>query len=66
MKNIVCSVARNEMPGINQNSGSPFSAAAASRRVKRITPKFVNRWNRFARSAGRSWRVDEMQVKIRR
>jgi transposase-like protein len=33
--------------------------------VKRFTPKFVKRWNRFARSAGRSWRVDETYVKIR-
>lgn len=33
--------------------------------VKRFTPEFVKRWDRFARSAGRSWRVDETYVKIR-
>jgi transposase-like protein len=27
--------------------------------VKRFTPEFVKRWNRFATAAGRSWRVDE-------
>ena len=29
------------------------------------TPEFERRWNRFARSAGPSWRVDETYVKIR-
>jgi len=28
-------------------------------------PEFQKRWNRFARKAGRSWRVDETYVKIR-
>jgi len=28
-------------------------------------PEFERRWNRFARSAGSSWRVDETYVKIR-
>ncbi|GAB7540515.1 IS6 family transposase [Cupriavidus sp. 8B] len=32
--------------------------------VKRFTPEFVKRWNRFAMAAGRSWRVDETYVKI--
>jgi transposase-like protein len=27
--------------------------------VRRYTPEFVKRWNRFATPAGRSWRVDE-------
>jgi transposase-like protein len=29
-------------------------------------PEFERRWNRFARAVGRSWRVDETYVKIRR
>ena len=33
--------------------------------VKRYTPEFVKRWNRFATTAGQSWRVDETYVKIR-
>ncbi|BCG04973.1 hypothetical protein PPGU19_095410 (plasmid) [Paraburkholderia sp. PGU19] len=33
--------------------------------VKRYTPEFVKRWNRFATPAGRSWRVDETYLKIR-
>lgn len=30
-----------------------------------IRPDFERRWNRFARPAGQSWRVDETYVKIR-
>ncbi|WP_373683140.1 IS6 family transposase [Paraburkholderia sp. UYCP14C] len=33
--------------------------------VRRYTPEFVKRWNRFATAAGRSWRVDETYLKIR-
>ncbi|WP_459252358.1 IS6 family transposase [Paraburkholderia xenovorans] len=33
--------------------------------VKRFTPEFVKRWNRFGIPAGRSWRVDETYLKIR-
>jgi len=33
--------------------------------VKRFTPEFVKRWNRFSVPVGRSWRVDETYVKIR-
>jgi transposase-like protein len=33
--------------------------------VRRYTPEFVKRWNRFAAPAGRSWRVDETYLKIR-
>ena len=33
--------------------------------VRRYTPEFVKRWNRFARAAGRSWRVDETYIKVR-
>ena len=30
-----------------------------------MSPESEKRWNRFARKAGRSWRVDETYVKIR-
>ncbi|MEJ8852713.1 IS6 family transposase [Variovorax rhizosphaerae] len=33
--------------------------------VQRFVPEFEKRWNRFARKAGRPWRVDETYVKIR-
>ena len=33
--------------------------------VQRYAPEFVKRWNRFARPAGRSWRVDENYLKVR-
>ena len=33
--------------------------------VQHYAPKFEKRWQRYARSVGRSWRVDETYVKIR-
>src|SRR6195256_807704 len=33
--------------------------------VHHYAPEFERRWNRFARPAGSSWRVDETYVKIR-
>jgi len=33
--------------------------------VRRYTPEFIKRWNRFARRAGCSWRVDETYIKVR-
>jgi transposase-like protein len=33
--------------------------------VRRYVPEFIKRWNRFARQAGRSWRVDETYIKVR-
>ncbi|TDX62097.1 DDE superfamily endonuclease [Methylosinus sp. sav-2] len=33
--------------------------------VQRYVPEFEKRWNRFARRAGGSWRVDETYVKIK-
>jgi DDE domain len=32
--------------------------------VRRYAPEFIKRWNRFARSTGRSWRVDETYIKV--
>jgi transposase-like protein len=33
--------------------------------VRRYTPEFIKRWERFARRAGCSWRVDETYIKVR-
>jgi transposase-like protein len=33
--------------------------------VRRYTPEFARCWNRFGRTAGRSWRVDETYIKVR-
>ncbi|MGF6970760.1 transposase-like protein [Paraburkholderia sp. WC7.3g] len=33
--------------------------------VQRYVPEFEKRWARYARKAGRSWRVDETYVKVR-
>ena len=33
--------------------------------VQHYAPEFEKRWQRYARSVGRSWRVDETYVKIR-
>jgi transposase-like protein len=33
--------------------------------VGRYASEFVKRWNRFGRSCGRSWRVDETYIKVR-
>jgi transposase-like protein len=45
--------------------GLSLAHTTIMRRVKRFTPEFVKRWNRFATVAGRSWRVDETYVKVR-
>lgn len=45
--------------------GLSLSHTTITRWVKRFTPEFVKRWDRFGRSAGRSWRVDETYVKSR-
>ena len=45
--------------------GLAIAHTTIMRRVQRFTPEFVKRRDRFARSAGRSWRVDETYVKIR-
>src|ERR1039457_419785 len=33
--------------------------------VQRYSLEFEKRWSRFARKVGRSWRVDEMYLKVR-
>ncbi|WP_429334559.1 IS6 family transposase [Paraburkholderia sp. 35.1] len=33
--------------------------------VRRFSPEFVKRWNRFGRPTGQSWRVDETYLKLR-
>src|SRR5260370_22649703 len=43
--------------------GLSLSHTTIMRWVKRFTPEFVKRWDRYARSAGRSWRDDETELK---
>jgi transposase-like protein len=45
--------------------GLSLAHTTIMRRIQRYVPEFEKRWNRFARLAGRSWRVDETYVKIR-
>jgi putative transposase len=33
--------------------------------VQRYAPEFIQRWNRFGKSAGSSWRVDEAYTEAR-
>ena len=44
--------------------GLSMSHTTIMRWVHYYAPEFVRRWNRFARPAGSSWRVDETYVKI--
>ena len=45
--------------------GVSLAHTTIMRWVQRYVPEFEKRWNRFARPAGRSWRVDETYVKIK-
>jgi transposase-like protein len=45
--------------------GLSLAHTTIMRWVKRYTPKFVKRWNRFGTPAGQSWRVDETYLKLR-
>jgi hypothetical protein len=45
--------------------GLSLAHTTIMRWIQRYAPEFEKRWNRFARSAGRCWRVDETYVKIK-
>src|SRR3974390_877826 len=45
--------------------GLSLAHATSMRWIERYVPEFEKRWNRFARRAGGSWRVDETYVKIK-
>ena len=45
--------------------GLSLAHTTIMRWIQRYVPEFEKRWNRFARLAGRSWRVDETYVKIK-
>jgi transposase-like protein len=42
-----------------------LSHTTIMRWVRRYASEFVKRWNRFGKSCGRSWRVDETYIKVR-
>src|SRR6202163_1022711 len=46
--------------------GLSMAHTTIMRWVQRYAPEFEKRWRRFARAVGRSWRVDEAHVKVRR
>jgi transposase-like protein len=54
-----------DLAEIMAERGLSLAHTTIMRWVKRFTPEFVKRWDRFAKSAGRSWRVDETCVKVR-
>src|SRR3978361_510273 len=45
--------------------GLSLAHTTIMRWVRHYAPEFERRWNRFARSAGSSWRVDETYIRIR-
>ena len=45
--------------------GLSLAHTTIMRWIQCYVPEFEKHWNRFARPAGRSWRVDETYVKIR-
>src|ERR1700691_4238843 len=45
--------------------GLSMAHTTIMRWIHHYAPEFERRWNRFARTAGPSWRVDETYVKIR-
>ncbi|MGF7192145.1 transposase-like protein [Robbsia andropogonis] len=45
--------------------GLSLAHTTIMRWVRRYTPEFVKRWNRFGIPVGRSWRVDETYIKVR-
>ena len=45
--------------------GLSLAHTTIMRWVQRFAPEFERRWNRFARQAGQSWRVDETYIRIR-
>src|SRR5580693_7720816 len=45
--------------------GVTISHTTIMRWVIRYVPEFEKRWNRFARSLGSSWRVDETYISIK-
>ncbi|MGF6472776.1 transposase-like protein [Paraburkholderia youngii] len=54
-----------DLVGMMAERGLSLAHTTILRWVRRYTPDFVKRWNRFATPAGRSWRVDETYLKIR-
>ena len=45
--------------------GLSLAHTTIMRWVRRYASEFVKRWNRFGRTCGRSWRVDETYIKVR-
>ena len=60
-----CKLSLCDLAEMMAERGLSLARTTIMRWVKRFTPEFVKRWNRFATPAGQSWRVDETYLKIR-
>src|SRR5256885_1544129 len=54
-----------DLVGMMAERGVIISQTTIMRWVIRYVPEFEKRWNRFARSIGSSWRVDETYISIK-
>ena len=45
--------------------GLPLAYTTIMRWLRQCAPEFGRRWNRFARPAGASWRMDETYIRAR-
>ena len=45
--------------------GLPLAYTTIMRWLRQYAPEFGRRWNRFARPAGASWRMDETYIRAR-
>jgi transposase-like protein len=54
-----------DLKHIMAEGGIDLAHTTILRCVQRYVPEFEKKWNRFARSAGTSWRVDETYIRVR-
>jgi transposase-like protein len=54
-----------DLVGMMAERGLSLAHTTIMRWIQRYVPEFEKRWNRFARQASGSWRVDETYVKIK-
>src|ERR1700730_5105223 len=57
--------AQRDLVEMMAERGLSLAHTTIMRWIQHYAPEFEKRWNRFARPAGRSWRVDETYVKIK-
>src|ERR1700736_4907367 len=62
---ITCRLSYRDLVAMMAERGVIISHATIMRWVIWYVPQFEKRWNRFARSIGSSWRVDETYISIK-